>query len=242
MNTVFGIHAVDSFLENNAKNALSLTLSTKLSQANKEHFSEIALKNGIKLKIEDSSKLDKISDGGNHQGVLLEVKDFVYANLSDTLDKINIETNPCLMILDEIEDPHNLGAIIRSSTALGVSAIIIPKDRCAHVNGTVYKTSGGTVGKIPIVSVINIRNTILELKKRRYWVVALDGGASQVLKNIDLKSPIAFIIGNEGRGVSMHVSKDSDFVAKIEMQNNVESLNASVTSALCAYEWRNQNN
>ncbi|MDO4662188.1 MAG: 23S rRNA (guanosine(2251)-2'-O)-methyltransferase RlmB [Tissierellia bacterium] len=170
-----------------------------------------------------------------HQGVMVEAKEFSYTDLNDVLDK------DLLVILDKIEDPHNLGAIIRSCEAMGAGAVIIPERRSVKVNSTVYKTSAGAINYMDVVMVTNLKRTIDKLKEERYWVYGLAGEASDLIYATDLKGKVALVIGNEGNGISRLVRESCDKLIKIPMIGKINSLNASVACAISVYEVKRQN-
>lgn len=172
---------------------------------------------------------------GNHQGIILDIEDFKYKELQSVF---NLET-ALLVILDHLEDPHNLGAIIRTCEAAKVDAIIIPTDRSVNVNSTVVHTSAGTTRNVNIIQVANIANTIRELKKYKYWVVGTDMNGVDY-HDIDYKGKTAIVIGNEGSGISDVVIKNCDFIASIPMYGTVNSLNASVAAGIVIFEAINQ--
>ena len=166
---------------------------------------------------------------GNHQGIVVEVADYDYATVDDVL------MEDVVVMLDHLEDPHNLGAIIRTCEAAGVKGIIIPKDRSVKVNSTVVKVSVGTIENVKIAMVNNLVNTLKEMKEKGYWVIGTDMDGTDYRK-IDYNGKIVIVIGNEGRGISRLVKENCDFVASIPMRGEVNSLNASVASALVIYE------
>ena len=168
----------------------------------------------------------------NHQGIILDVEDFTYAKLEDFINKEDSK----ILILDHIEDPHNLGAIIRTSEAAGISGIIIPKNRGVGVNATVMKTSVGAINNIPVSMVTNLNKTINNLKKNGFWIIGTDMEGNYDYKDIDYSGKIAIIIGNEGKGMSSLVKKSCDFVVKIPMYGKINSLNASVSAGILIYE------
>lgn len=170
-----------------------------------------------------------------HQGVMVEAEEFSYTDLNDVLDK------DLLVILDKIEDPHNLGAIIRSCEAMGAGAVIIPERRSVKVNSTVYKTSAGAINYMDVVMVTNLKRTIDKLKEERYWVYGLAGEASDLIYDTDLKGKVALVIGNEGNGISRLVRESCDKLIKIPMIGKINSLNASVACAISVYEVKRQN-
>lgn len=186
-----------------------------------------------KLRVEfiPKFKIDDLCDGP-HQGIILDITDYNYSKLDDILNQ-----NPnFIVILDHLEDPHNLGAIIRTSEAAGVDAIIIPKDRQVGVNSTVMKTSAGAVTNMKISMVSNLIQTIDKLKQNGFWVVGTAMENSVDYKSIDYSGKIALIIGNEGKGISRLVRDNCDFVATIPMYGKINSLNASVASGIMIYE------
>ena len=188
---------------------------------------------GVNINYLDKNGLNKIANG-NHQGIVLEISDFQY--LSETEMFNNLPLKPFIIILDHVEDPHNFGAIIRTSEAAGVDYIIIPKDRSVKVNSTVMKTSVGALDNVKIVEVTNLNNTIKKLKKKNVWIVGTDMENSVAYDSIDYKVPIALVIGSEGFGMSNLVKKNCDFIARIPMYGKINSLNASVAAGIMIYE------
>jgi len=173
---------------------------------------------------------------GNHQGIILEVEDYKILTLDDFLKKIDISKNPLVLMLDGITDPHNLGAIIRSAEAGGVSGIIIPKNRSAGVNATVVKVSSGAIEYIDIIEVTNLRNTIEVMKKKGFWTVGTDLQADKEYQEIDVSVPLVLVIGSEGKGISKLIKETVDYNVKIEMVGKINSLNASVSAGILIFE------
>ena len=184
----------------------------------------------IKIDYVDKRTLDN-KTMENHQGIILEVDDFEYANLNILLNK----ENALVVMLDHIQDPHNFGAIIRTCEAAGVDAIIIPKDRSVSVNGTVIRTSVGASKHVPIIRVVNLVNTIKELKKEGFWFFGTDMNGTNYTK-LDYKGKTCLIIGNEGDGMSKLVKENCDFIASIPMIGKINSLNASVATGIIVNE------
>lgn len=195
-----------------------------------EEILNLLIKNNIKIKYLEKYEMDKIVNG-LHQGIILEVEDYKYVDIEELL----IKENPLIVILDHLEDPHNLGAIIRTCEASGVDGIIIPKDRSVEVNATVIKTSVGTTENIKIARVTNIVNAINELKRQGFWIVGTDMNGTNY-KKIDYKGKIVIVIGNEGSGMSRLVKDNIDFIASIPMYGKTNSLNASVAAGIIIYE------
>ena len=187
----------------------------------------------VEINFVDKRFFDKIEL--NHQGVMVEAESFEYKDLRD-LDKYQR-----LIILDQIEDPHNLGAIIRSAESFGFDGVIIPERRSASVSPIVYKTSAGAINNINIIMVKNINRAIEEIKEAGFWVYGLAGESSSPIDQVDLKGKVCLIVGNEGKGLSRLVRENCDILINIPMKGFVNSLNASVASAIAMYEVLRQN-
>ncbi|WP_276862646.1 23S rRNA (guanosine(2251)-2'-O)-methyltransferase RlmB [Anaerococcus tetradius] len=187
----------------------------------------------IEISFVDKRFFDKIDM--NHQGVMLEVESFKYATMDDIGDARR------LIILDKIEDPHNLGAIIRSAESFGFDGVIIPERRSASVTSTVYKTSAGAINNIKVIRVTNLTRTIKDLKDMGFWIYGLAGEADSDISKTDLKGKVALVIGNEGEGISRLVRENCDMLINIPMLGKVNSLNASVAAGISMYELLRQN-
>ena len=202
-----------------------------------ENFNDTNITNKIQnldVKVLPKKELDRMIKE-NHQGIIFEIKDYEYAEL-DELIKLE---NPLIVILDHIVDPHNLGAIIRTCEAAGVDGIILPKDRSVSVNGTVMKTSVGTLENVKISMVTNLTNTIKKLKKMGFWFIGTDMEGTNY-KELDYKGKTCIIIGSEGFGMSRIVKNECDFIATIPMKGKVNSLNASVAAGIIIFEASSQ--
>ena len=181
-------------------------------------------------------RLDQMSDTGKHQGVIAYAAAYEYAEVEDIL-KLAEEKGepPFIFLLDGIEDPHNLGAIIRTANLAGAHGVIIPKHRASGLTATVARTSAGALNYTPVARVTNLANTIEDLKKRGLWFVCADMGGELMYK-LNLKGPIGLVIGNEGNGVGKLVREKCDMIASIPMKGDIDSLNASVAAGVLAYE------
>lgn len=224
---VYGKNVALSFLEEDRKVRKAI-LQVGFSD---EKLLSLLQKKKISTEYVDKMKISELASG-NHQGIILDVEDFRYSVLDDLVKS----DNSIIVLLDHLEDPHNLGAIIRTCEAAGVSGIVIPKDRSVSVNPTVMKTSAGAVNNIPICMVTNLKQTLDTLKRNGYWVVGTDMTDSVDYKEIDYRGKIVLVIGNEGSGISKLIRKECDFIAKIPMYGKVNSLNASVAAAIMIYE------
>ena len=181
-------------------------------------------------------RLDQMSETGKHQGVIAMAAAYEYASVEDILEAAKSKGEaPFIFLLDNIEDPHNLGAIIRTANLAGAHGVIIPKRRAAGLTATVARTSAGALNYPPVAKVTNMAATIEELKKEGLWFVCADMGG-ETMYRLNLKGPIGLVIGNEGEGVSRLVREKCDMIASIPMKGDIDSLNASVAAGVLAYE------
>ena len=195
-----------------------------------------AKKHDTLVKYVAKERLDQMSETGKHQGVIACAAAYEYAQVEDMLALAAKKGEPpFLFLLDNIEDPHNLGAIIRTANLAGAHGVIIPKNRAVGLTATVARTSAGALNYTPVAKVTNLGKTIEELKKKGLWFVCADMGGT-TMYNLDLKGPIGLVIGNEGEGVGRLVKEKCDFVASIPMKGDIDSLNASVAAGVLAYE------
>ena len=195
-----------------------------------------AKKHDTLVKYVTKERLDQLSETGKHQGVIAYAAAYEYAEVDDILETAKKKGEPpFIFLLDNIEDPHNLGAIIRTANLAGAHGIIIPKRRAVGLTATVAKASAGAIYYTPVAKVTNLTNTIRELKEQGMWFVCADMGGT-TMYDLDLKGSIGLVIGNEGEGVSKLVKENCDFVASIPMKGDIDSLNASVATGVLAYE------
>ncbi|MBD5479304.1 MAG: 23S rRNA (guanosine(2251)-2'-O)-methyltransferase RlmB [Lachnospiraceae bacterium] len=195
-----------------------------------------AKKKGTPVKFVTKERLDQISETGKHQGVIAFAAAYTYAEVEDILEAAREKGEaPFLFLLDNIEDPHNLGAIIRTANLAGAHGIIIPKNRAVGLTATVAKTSAGAINYTPVARVTNLARTIEELKKEGIWFVCADMDGTRMY-DLDLKGAIGVVIGSEGEGVGRLTKEKCDMTAAIPMKGNIDSLNASVAAGILAYE------
>ncbi len=195
-----------------------------------------AKKHDTIIKYVEKERLDQLSSTGKHQGVIAMAAAYSYAEVEDILASAREKgEDPFIFILDGIEDPHNLGAIIRTANLSGAHGVIIPKNRAVGLTATVARTSAGALNYTPVAKVTNIGKTIEELKKEGLWFVCADMGGTRMY-DLNLKGAIGLVIGNEGEGVSRLVKEKCDMVASIPMKGDIDSLNASVAAGVLAYE------
>lgn len=195
-----------------------------------------AQKRGVQVRFVSGERLDEMSETGRHQGVIALAAAYAYATVEDMLQKAEEKGEPpFLFLLDGIEDPHNLGAIIRTANLAGAHGVIIPKNRAVGLTGTVARTSAGALNYTPVAKVTNLGTAIEELKKQGIWFVCADMDGT-VMYDADLKGPIGLVIGNEGEGVSRLIREKCDYQVAVPMKGDIDSLNASVAAGVLAYE------
>ena len=203
---------------------------------------QLARDAGIIVQFVPKKKLDNLTDA-NHQGIVASVAAYRYAELDDSFDlAASKQEDPLFIILDEIEDPHNLGSIMRTADAVGAHGIIIPKRRAVGLTAVVAKASTGAIEHIPVYRAVNLAQTVDELKERGVWIAGTDAAKSTDYRNMDATLPLALIIGSEGKGMSRLLKEKCDFLYYLPMVGHVTSLNASVATSVLLYEiWRVRN-
>ncbi|WP_407271466.1 23S rRNA (guanosine(2251)-2'-O)-methyltransferase RlmB [Radiobacillus sp. PE A8.2] len=213
-----------------------LLISDQLNQPLANKLQALAKESGTTAQRVPKKKIDQLVSG-NHQGIAAAVAAYEYASLEDLFAIAESKNEqPFFMILDEVEDPHNLGSILRTADATGVHGVIIPKRRSVGLTATVAKTSAGAIEYIPVARVTNIASTIDELKQRNVWVVGTEAEGTEDYRQLDGSMPIALVIGNEGKGMSRLVRDKCDWTVRLSMVGKVSSLNASVAASLLMYE------
>ena len=235
MEIIYGIHAVTEALRSRPQSISHIAIARGRSDAKLQKIIEAARSVGVALRFEPRQSLDRLSSGGTHQGVIATVTAKAYCDVADLLAQHRGKF-AFVLVLDGIEDPHNLGAIIRTADAAGADGVIIPERRATGVTGTVAKASAGAVEHLPIARVTNISRALEELKFKNIWTVGLDERGSQTYDQLDYKMDCALVLGAEGTGLHEHVRKHCDFVVSIPMLGRVPSLNVSVAAAIVMYE------
>lgn len=233
---IIGRNAVMEALKSN-KTIEALYITNGPREGSINAIINLAKENRIVLKEVDKKKLDSMSDGAVHQGVIARITPYKYFEVKDILDDAKKKgEEPFIIILDELEDPHNLGSIIRTAETCGVHGIIIPKRRNVGVTPTVYKSSVGAVEHVKIAKVTNVNSIIDDLKSQGIWVYGADIEGKEYSYEVDFSGPCALIIGSEGRGISKLTLKKCDKLVKIPMIGKINSLNASVAGGIMMYE------
>lgn len=201
-----------------------------------EKLLKLAAERKVPVRQREKGDLNRLCGTDHHQGVALRAEPFAYADLHDVLAGLKGGNAPLILVLDSVQDPHNLGALIRSAACAGANAVVIPKDRAAGVTPAAEKASAGAASTIPVVQVTNIAQTLQELKDAGFWIYGTDGNAKATLYQQDFTGPVALVIGGEGEGVRPLVRKSCDEVVSIPLQGGVNSLNASVAGGIMLFE------
>jgi 23S rRNA (guanosine2251-2'-O)-methyltransferase len=231
---VYGIHAVTQFLKQSPDRCLALYCADRRNPRLLE-LVEQARSKGVEVRMEKRERLTQLGGGDKHQGCLLEIIDSTTTlNFDQCLQAIN--ANTLLLVLDGVQDPHNLGACLRSADACGVDAVIIPRDRSVKVNATVRKVAAGGAESVPVIEVTNLVRSLKELKQAGVWVYGSSGEAPDSLYDHDYSGPIALVMGAEGSGLRRLTMESCDHLVKLPMRGQVESLNVSVATGICLYE------
>jgi len=239
-NLVYGLHPIGAVLERAPERLLELWIAEPRDDARTRVLRERAQAAGVRVQSAGKEVLTKLVGDVAHQGAVAAVrplKPWDEHDLSTALRKIH---DPLLLVLDGVTDPHNLGACLRTADAAGAQAVIIPKDRAATVDGVVRKVAAGAAEFVPVATVTNLSRTLGLLKERDIWVVGMDGDAAQSLYAADLRRPLALILGAEGGGMRRLTRERCDFLVRIPMAGQVESLNVSVAAGVALFEARRQ--
>lgn len=234
---VFGLHAVESLLQNQPKRVLKLCYAQERHDKKIEQVVQAAKKHSIRVEQVSRSELDRLAQEGNHQGVVAlceKARAYTESDLKSLLE--GLEQPPFLLILDGVQDPHNLGACLRSADAAGVHAVIVPKDKAVGITPVVSKVACGAAETIPLVQVTNLARTMEMLKEMGIWLYGAAGEAEASLYQTKLTGPIAIVLGAEGDGLRRLTRESCDVLLKIPMQGTVSSLNVSVATGVFLFE------
>lgn len=211
-------------------------MSQQLNKKTQHEFQRATKRVNVHVRKVPKHTLDKLTSE-NHQGIVAYVAPYEYASLEDIFNRAKEKNEkPFFIILDELEDPHNLGSILRTADATGVHGVIIPRRRAVGLTATVAKTSAGAIEYVPVVRVTNIVDMMKELKERNVWIVGTDANGTEDYRSLDGSTPVALVIGNEGKGMSRLVKETCDWTVRLPMKGHVSSLNASVACSLLMYE------
>jgi len=232
---LFGFHAVTVRLKTAPQSIQDIHVDTTRRDARMRQFVERAQAAGARLVDSDDQRLSQLCGSARHQGVVARVQPLAQQHsLDDVLD--GVEGTPLLLVLDGVTDPHNLGACLRVADGAGAHAVVAPKDHAVGLNATVAKVASGAAETVPYLMVTNLARSLNELKERDIRVVGTSDDATQTLYDLDLRGPVALVLGAEGSGLRQLTRKTCDVLVRIPMQGAVESLNVSVASGICLYE------
>ena len=231
---VFGFHAILSRLRSDPASVIEIFLDESRQDARGRDLVALAERHKVRLMRVPSKRLDGFDGGGRHQGVVARV---AVKSLGDDLDDVLRDAErPLLLVLDGVTDPHNLGACLRVANAAGANAVIAPKDRSAGITPTVSKVASGAAEATPYLMVTNLARTLGEIKERNIWIVGADERAEKTLYEADLPDSIAWVLGAEGEGMRRLTRENCDYLVRIPMSGEVESLNVSVSAGVCLFE------
>ncbi len=239
---VFGVHPVREWLQSRSKQIDTIYVKDGDVSGVLRPLVDSAKRNAIPIKRVRREELDRLVKGGNHQGVVALVSEGLSETLKspifeDWLGEVeNLEAKPDILLLDGVEDPHNLGALLRSAECLGAGAIIIPKDRSARVTETVVRVSAGAAAYVPVATATNLVRAMKQLKDIGYWMIGLDAEASDSIFDIEIPEPVAWVLGNEGKGIRRLVRQTCDRLTSIPRMGRLGSLNVSVTGGIVLAE------
>ncbi len=233
---IYGMNPVLEALRG-SRRAFELFVAAGANDRRLEKLLKLAEEKGVPVRHRDKRDIARLCGTEHHQGVALRVEGFPYTDLADVVERWrNTGTNGLMLVLDGIQDPHNLGALIRTAACAGANGVIIPRDRAAAVTPTVEKSSAGAVETIPIAQVTNIAQTLAELKEAGFWIYGAVGEAAEPVFRQDLTGNVALVIGSEGEGLRPLVRKACDLLVAIPLQGGVSSLNASVAGGVLMFE------
>jgi 23S rRNA (guanosine2251-2'-O)-methyltransferase len=233
----YGVHAVRVLLGRTPQRVRRVLVAAGKESGRLSEIHALAAQAGIAVVTVDEASLDKLADGGRHQGVLAEVaarSGDPETQLEEALEAAG--ATPLLLVLDGVQDPHNLGACLRSADAAGVAAVIAPRDRAAGLTPVVRKVAAGAAETVPFVAVVNLARTLRDLKQRGVWLVGTDDSADKSLHDVDLTGPLALVMGSEGEGMRRLTRECCDQLVSIPMAGAVESLNVSVATGVVLFE------
>jgi len=236
---IYGKHPVMAALANPKRKCKNIYTTEQIAQELSQKFPHL----NAKISLREKHQLDiMVSPGSNHQNIILEAEPLKTNYLEDILEDTSHKTYSCLVILDQVTDPHNIGAIMRSAAAFNADAIILPDNNCPKENNTIIKCAAGATETLPMVQVTNLANCIKLLKKAGYWIMGLDGSGSQTLQASIFSEKIAIILGSEDTGMRKLTRENCDYLVKIAISSTQESLNVSNAATIALYEYSRYRN
>lgn len=237
---IYGRNPVEEALKNRPRQVEKIFIKNNLKPSAYFDIAKLSEDHNIKIVKVPGQKIFNLVGRVNDQGIVAEISQIRYLDYFEWAQGLRMSDNPAVLLLEGLEDPHNFGAILRTAAAAGIDAVIVPSQKQAPVNAAVFKTSAGTAGKVPIIRVHDAKQGIKDLKLAGFHILGMDGNAQNSLWEVELNRPVAFLIGSEGDGIQKDNLKKCDQRILIPMENQVESLNASVSASLICYEWKRQ--
>lgn len=235
-NIIFGLNPILQLLEHNPTRIIELFVSDAKQDKRAQEVIALANANAITVQRISVKKLDQLLDDQNHQGIMAKITPTVTHTEASLADLVRDNKNPLFLVLDGVQDPHNLGACLRTADAAGVTAVIVPRDNAVGITPVVRKVSSGAADSIPLVRVSNLARALKELQDLGVWLVGTAADCEQTIYQQDLTGSIAIILGSEGEGMRLLTRKHCDYLVKLPMLGQVESLNVSVACGVCLYE------
>lgn len=236
---IFGVHPVEELIRT-APEQVQQVRSSRWDAVELAEVRSLCDAAGIRRVSVSKPELDEEIERGNHQGVVADTKEFPYANLETVLKGLGDRTTACILVLDQVQDPQNLGAILRAAAAFSVDAVVIPKDRAATITSTVVRASSGLAYRVPVAIATNVARTLSHLKEEGFWTVGAFMDGEFTTWDMDFKMKTALVMGGESKGIRPLVEKGCDFRTRIPMHSGVESLNVGVATAIMLYEIHKQ--
>lgn len=238
---VYGLHSVQALLSHNAHQAYMLYVQQGSAHPKVMELLRLAERQGLAVECVNKNQLDRLTEQGNHQGVVMRIKPMHLPGEDELFNMlVALNTAPFLLLLDEIQDPHNLGACLRTAAAAGVDAVVIPRMRTVSITPTVRKVASGAAEILPIFAVTNLARCMRELQKQGIWLMGAAATATQSIYATDLTGAVGIVMGNEGSGLRRLTGEQCDLLVSIPMKNTVASLNVSVATGICLFEARRQ--
>lgn len=234
---IYGLHSAQAALDYSAENILQVWVDSHRQDKRLSEIIKQVSDLGLNTEKADRKKLDRLAGGPNHQGIVIEIE-MPAAKSEDQLktDILNITTPPLFLVLDNVQDPHNLGACLRTADATGVNGVIITKDNATGITPTVCKVASGAAETVPVYQITNLARTLRWLKDQGLWILGAAGDGDQTIYQADLKVPMALVIGAEGKGLRRLTREECDMMVKLPMLGKIESLNLSVATGVFLYE------
>lgn len=233
---IFGRNSVIEALKN-GRSINKILIAKGQRQGSVKEVAALAKASGVICQETEEKRIAELAQGIRHQGVAASIAPVLYAEMEDIMSRAEaLSEAPFIVMLDELEDPHNLGAILRTADAAGVHGVLIPKRRSCPLSATVARTSAGAVEYVPVARVGNVVQTIKELKKQGFWVIGADMDGEKNYYEADFRGPLVLVVGGEGKGVGRLTKENCDFIVKIPMKGKINSLNASVAGSILMFE------